>query len=73
MPPRFLIEIKPHRYGWTCTEPFGPEGVFILKPQAIEFAQRQCATFTAEIRVLDRNAAIERTLRREPSRERVAA
>src|SRR5947209_1375890 len=49
MPPRFVIEIRPHRYGWTCQEPFGPERVFILKPQAIEFALRQCAAFSAEI------------------------
>jgi hypothetical protein len=73
MPPRFVIEIRAHRYGWTCQEPFGPERVFILKPQAIEFAQRQCAAFSAEIRVRDRNGAIERTLRLEPSRESVAA
>jgi hypothetical protein len=73
MPPRFVIEISPHRYGWTCQEPFGPERVFILKPQAIEFAQRQCVAFSAEIRVRDRNGAIERTLRLEPLRESVAA
>jgi hypothetical protein len=73
MPPRFVIEIKPHRYGWTCEEALGSERVFILKAQAIQFAQRQCGAVAAEIRVRDRRGEVAQTLRVEPQREAVAA
>jgi hypothetical protein len=73
MPPRFIIEIKPHRYGWTCEEQFGGARVFVLKAQAIQFAQRQCGSVAAEIRICDRAGAVAETLRVEPQREFIAA
>lgn len=59
---RFIIDIKPHRYGWICALPKTDERVFVLKPQAIQFAQRECAEVPAEILVRNRNGAIERRL-----------
>lgn len=73
MPPRFVIEIKPHRYGWTCEEASGNDRVFILKAQAIQYVQRQCASVAAEIHVRDRKGELCETLRIEPQREAVAA
>jgi hypothetical protein len=66
MNPQFVIDIRPHRYGWTCAVPRGDERVFILKPQAIQFAQRQCATVSAEILVRNRHGDIECRLRLDP-------
>ncbi|MFL6528041.1 MAG: hypothetical protein ACJ8IQ_08085 [Chthoniobacterales bacterium] len=73
MPPRFVIEIKPHRYGWICEEMFGGARVFILKAQAIQFAQSQCGSVASEIRVCDRRGEVAQTLRVEPQREFAAA
>src|SRR3954465_13534496 len=73
MPPRYIIEIKPHRYGWTCEETFGGTRVFILKAQAIQFAQNQCGSVAAEIRVCDRCGEVAETLRVEPQCAFVAA
>jgi hypothetical protein len=67
MNPQFVIEIKPHRYGWSCAF-FGKERVFVLKPQAIQFAQQRCASVAAEIRVQNRQGAIESTLRVHPQK-----
>lgn len=60
--PRFVIEIKPHRYGWTCTECDGQTRIFVLKSQAIQFAQERCGFVPAEIRVCDRHGAIQQQL-----------
>ena len=73
MPPRFVIDIKPHRYGWTCEEAFGSDRVFILKAQAIQYAQRQCASVAAEIRVRDRKGELTQTLRTQPQHAACAA
>lgn len=67
MKPRFVtVEIRPHRYGWSCALPTTDERVFVLKPQAIQFAERQCAEVPAEILVRDRHGAIERRLQLGP-------
>jgi len=58
---RPVIEIQPHRYGWVCIAPVGLRRVFVLRPQAIQFAQRECAA--REILVRSRDGAIEQTLR----------
>jgi hypothetical protein len=60
--PRLVIDIQPHRYGWTCAQCAGEERVFILKSQAIQYAQQQCAFVSAEIRIRDRHGQIERRL-----------
>jgi hypothetical protein len=65
MNPQFVVEIKPHRYGWSCAVS-GKERVFVLRPQAIQFAQERCATVPAEIRVQNRQGALESTLRVRP-------
>ena len=62
MTARLVIDIKPHRYGWTCAHGPGEERVFILKTQAIRFAQQQCVFLPAEIRICDRHGAVERRL-----------
>jgi hypothetical protein len=38
MTPRPVIDIQPHRYGWVCIAPVGQRRVFVLRPQAIQFA-----------------------------------
>ena len=64
MKPLIVIDIRPHRYGWVC-EPLGPERVFVLKPQAIQFAQQRCDALPAEICVRDRNGVVRQRLRLE--------
>lgn len=67
MSSRFVtIDIRPHRYGWACALPATDERVFVLKPQAISFAQRQCAEVPTEILVRNRNGAIESRLQIGP-------
>ncbi|MEP6936605.1 MAG: hypothetical protein ABI871_00900 [Chthoniobacterales bacterium] len=61
-----VIDIKPHRYGWACALPTADEHVFVLKPHAIRFAQRQCIAQAAEIVVRNRHGVIERTLHVDP-------
>ena len=70
---RLVIDIQPHRYGWTCAQCAGEERVFILKSQAIQYAQQQCAFLSAEIRVRDRRGEIERRLEIEPHPQAMSA
>lgn len=60
---RVVIEIEPHRCGWACLEPLGLLRVFVLKPQAIRFAQQRCVDTNGEIRIRGFNGTIEQTLR----------
>jgi hypothetical protein len=68
-----IIEIKPHRYGWTCGHCGGGERVFILKSQAIRYAQQQCVFVAAEIRIWDHNGALERHLINDPAAQAMSA
>jgi hypothetical protein len=68
-----VIDIQPHRYGWTCAQCAGEERVFILKSQAIQYAQQQCAFLAAEIRIRDRHGEIERRLQLNPKRQAMSA
>jgi hypothetical protein len=63
--PPSVIEIKPHRYGWTCAHCAGEERVFILKSQALSYARKQCISEATEIRVCDRHGSIEQRLSAE--------
>ena len=73
MAARLVIDIQPHRYGWTCAQCTGQERVFILKSQAIQYAQQKCALVAAEIRVRDRRGTVEQRLVLNPRREAVSA
>lgn len=71
---RFIIDIKPHRYGWACALPSGDdERVFILKPQAIQFARQQCTQPGAEICIRDRHGVVQQRLQVQAQREAIAA
>ena len=70
---RRIIDIQPHRYGWICQQCSGEERVFILKAQAIQFAQQQCAFVAAEIRLHDRRGAFERSLFLDPAPQAISA
>ena len=48
-----LIEIKPHRWGWTVFETPGVEPVFPEKDQAVGCAKFFSRSHTAVIRVYD--------------------
>jgi hypothetical protein len=57
-----VIEIRPHRWGWSVFEAPGVEPVFPKKDHAIDYAQ-SCACFrSGEIRVLDSTGKLERTI-----------
>jgi hypothetical protein len=70
---RLVIDIQPHRYGWTCGHCAGDERVFILKSQAIQFAQQQCIFRAAEILIRDRHGALERRLMIDPQPQAMSA
>jgi hypothetical protein len=70
---RLVIDIQPHRYGWTCGQCAGDERVFILKSQAIQFAQQQCIFRAAEIRIRDRQGTLERRLVIDPQPQVMSA
>jgi uncharacterized protein DUF2188 len=57
-----VIEIKPHHWGWKVFEAPGVEPVFPEKRQAISYAQARACFRCGEIRVLDSNGNIERTI-----------
>jgi hypothetical protein len=57
-----VIEIKPHRKGWKVFEPQGVEPVFPEKRQAIDYAETRECFRSGEIRVLDANGKLERTI-----------
>ena len=72
MTAQFTILIKQQNYGWSCSRSTGPDRVFALKEQAIQFAQQQCAFAQAEIRIRERDGA-EQRLVMGPGSERAAA
>ncbi len=57
-----LIEVRPHRWGWKVFEAPGVEPVFPQKDQAIGYAQTRACFRTGEIRILDSNGKLERTI-----------
>ena len=57
-----LIEIRPHRWGWKAFESPGVEPVFPKKDQAIDYAQNRAYFRSGEIRVLNSNGKVERTI-----------
>ncbi len=57
-----LIEIRPHRWGWSVFEAPGVEPVFPEKQDAIDYAQCRVCFRSGEIRVLDSNGDLERTI-----------
>ena len=73
MSSRLIIDIEPRRYGWICTQCGGEERVFILKAQALRFAEQQCAFVPAEIRVHDRHGALERSVILDPQPQAISA
>jgi hypothetical protein len=57
-----IIEIRLFRNGWKCFEASGVEPVFPKKHQAIDYAQNRACFRSGEIRVLDTNGNVERTI-----------
>lgn len=57
-----LIQIRPHPSGWKVFEAPGVEPVFPEKPQAIDYAETRACFRAGEIRVLDSNGNLERTI-----------
>ena len=57
-----VIEIKPHRWGWRVFDAPGVEPVFPEKRQAIDYAETRACFRSGEIRVLDANGKLERTI-----------
>jgi hypothetical protein len=57
-----VIEIKPHRWGWKVFEALGVEPMFPEKRQAIDCAETRACCRSGEIRVLDANGKLERTI-----------
>jgi hypothetical protein len=57
-----IIEIRPFRNGWKCFEAPGVEPVFLDQEQAIDYAKNRACFRTGEIRILDKNGAVERII-----------
>jgi hypothetical protein len=57
-----VIEIKPHDCGWKVFEAPGVEPVYPEKRQAIDYAQNRASFRSGEIRILDSNGNVERTI-----------
>ena len=57
-----IIEVAPHKWGWRVFEAPGVEPVFPEKDQAIGYAETRAAFRKGEIRILDANGNIERTI-----------
>jgi hypothetical protein len=58
-----VIEIRPYRNGWKVFEAPGVEPVFPSEVQAINYASNRASFRSAEIRVLDSNGNVTRTVR----------
>ena len=67
---RTVIEIKPHRWGWKVFEAPGVEPVFREQRQAIDYAQGRACFRSGEIRVLDSNGNIARTIQFDETERR---
>jgi hypothetical protein len=57
-----VIEIRPHCNGWRGFEAPSVEPVFLEKRQAINYADNRASFRSGEIRILDPNGDIERTI-----------
>ena len=57
-----LIEIRPHRWGWSVFEAPGVEPVFPEKRQAINYAQNRASFRSGEIRIFNSAGDLERTI-----------
>ena len=57
-----IIEVRPHRNGWKVFEAHGVEPVFLGQDQAIDYALTRACFRSGEIRVLNSNGAITRTI-----------
>ena len=58
----WLIDIRPHRWGWKVFETPGVKPVFPEKDQAIDYAQNRACFRSGQIRVLDSSGKLERTI-----------
>jgi hypothetical protein len=57
-----IIEIRPYRNGWQVYEAPGVEPVFLERDQAIRYAETRACYRKGEIRILDANENVERTI-----------
>jgi len=57
-----IIEIRPHRWGWTVFEAPRVEPVFPEQRQAISYAQQRAWFRSGETRVLDSTGNVERII-----------
>jgi hypothetical protein len=57
-----VIEIRPFRNGWQVYESAGVQPVFLNQQDAIDYATGRACFRTGEIRILDSNGAVERTI-----------
>jgi hypothetical protein len=57
-----VIEIRPFRNGWRVYESAGVQPVFLNQQDAIDYATGRACFRTGEIRILDSNGAVERTI-----------
>jgi hypothetical protein len=60
--PATIIEIRPYRNGWKVFEAPGVEPVFLEKDQAINYAENRPSFRSGEIRILDSEGTVERTI-----------
>lgn len=60
MEPRHIIHITQQHHGWSCSQTAGPDRVFALKEQALQFARLQCTFISAEVRISGRDGTEER-------------
>ncbi len=60
MESRFVIHIRQQPHGWSCSQRAGPDRVFALKEQALQFARLQCTFISAEVRLYLRAGTEER-------------
>jgi hypothetical protein len=57
-----IIEIRPFRNAWQVYEAPGFQPVFLDQEQAIDYAICRACFHSGEIRILDSNGAVERTI-----------
>ena len=57
-----IIEIRPYRNGWQVYEAPGVQPVFLSKEQAFDYATCRACFRSGEIRILDSNGKLERTI-----------
>jgi hypothetical protein len=57
-----IIEIRPFRNAWQVYEAPGVQPVFLTKEQAIDYAQNRARFRSGEIRIIDLNGKVERTI-----------